>query len=338
VDDGDANRDLLARQLRKEGHLVSVASNGAEALERVEAERFDLVLLDIMMPVMDGFEVLDRLKRDTVLREIPVIVISAADDMENIVRCIARGAEDFLPKPCHNEILRARIRVSLDKRKLRVAERESRKQLQAEMRRTETILRSILPHDVVEELKATNAVQPRRYEHVAVMFLDLVNFTQYCDHQPPDRVVGDLERMVDKLEEIAARHRIEKIKTIGDNFMATGGLRLPLENPVLSCVRCGVEMIEAVKAAPPHWNARVGIHVGPVVAGVIGKSKYAFDLWGDTVNTASRVESNGLAGTVNVSGQAWDQIAEHCRGESRGLVRVKGKEALEIIAFKEFLV
>jgi class 3 adenylate cyclase len=123
---------------------------------------------------------------------------------------------------------------------------------------------------------------------------------------------------------------MEKIKTIGDAFMAAGGLLRPVEHPVRNAVGCGLEMVEVAARLKAQWQIRVGIHVGPVLTGVVGRTKYLFDLWGDTVNTASRVESNGVPGAVCVSGAAWKEIADVCRGESRGLIQVKGKGELEL--------
>ena len=130
---------------------------------------------------------------------------------------------------------------------------------------------------------------------------------------------------------------MQKIKTIGDAFMATAGLLTTVECPVLNCVRCGVEMIATAQRLPQQWNVRVGIHVGPVMAGVLGRSQYLFDLWGDTVNVASRMEKLGAPGSITLSQPAWQQVADQCRGEALGAVQVKGKGELEIFRFKEFI-
>jgi class 3 adenylate cyclase len=131
---------------------------------------------------------------------------------------------------------------------------------------------------------------------------------------------------------------VEKIKTVGDAFLAAAGLlRRPADHPVLHCVRCGLEMIAAARALPVGWDARVGVHVGPVVAGVIGRRQFGFDLWGDTVNTAARMESHGVPGAVVLSGAAWAAVAGRCRGEALGAVAVKGKGPMERFVFREFV-
>jgi class 3 adenylate cyclase len=194
----------------------------------------------------------------------------------------------------------------------------------------------LLPRAIVTELKATSTVVPRRYEHVAVLFADIVEFTPYCEHHPPEEVVAHLQQLVETWEEIALRHGVEKIKTIGDAFMAASGLLTEVANPVLNCVHCGLEMLAATQASPAKWNLRVGIHFGQVVGGILGRRQYLFDLWGDAVNTASRMESHGLSGAITLSAQAWRQIAPWARGTSMGFVPIKGKGEMEMIRFDGF--
>jgi adenylate cyclase len=133
-------------------------------------------------------------------------------------------------------------------------------------------------------------------------------------------------------ERLALRHQVEKIKTIGDAFMAAAGLlERPADHPVLHCVRCGLDMIAASRRLPIPWEVRVGIHFGSVVAGVIGCRHYLFDLWGDTVNTAARMESHGIPGAVTLSQPAWEAVAQHCHGEPLGRIDIKGKGPMEMV-------
>ncbi len=330
VDDNEMNRDMLSRRLVRQGHTVVVAEHGRQGLERLRTEAFDLVLLDIMMPEMNGYQMLEALKADEALRNVPVIMISAVDELESVVRCIQLGAEDYLPKPFNPVLLKARIGAVLEKKRLHDQERAYLRQIEIEKRRADDLLHVILPDNVVEELKATNTIRPRRYENVAVMFCDIVEFTQYCNTHDAAEVTAHLCRLVEIYEGIAAQYQLEKIKTVGDAFLATGSLLHKLENPVLNCVQCGLEMICVAPTLPPRWQVRVGIHIGPVMAGVVGKRQYLFDIWGDTVNTAARVERHGVPHAVNVSGEAWQHIADRCVGESRGLVALKGKGEMEL--------
>jgi class 3 adenylate cyclase/CheY-like chemotaxis protein len=338
VDDNELNCEILCRTLCHDGHKVETAHNGREALEKLQARSFDAVLLDIIMPGLNGFEVLDKLKADNHLQRIPVIVISAYTEMDDVVRCIALGAEDYLLKPPDPVLLRARLNACLEKKRLRDREAFYLEQIRQEQKRSDDLLHVILPGEIVKELKATNTVKPRRYENVAVLFCDIVGFTPYCDRNRPEDVVVNLSQLIQRWETITLRHHVEKIKTVGDAFMAVAGLLQPTpEHPVLHCVRCGLDMIESTRDLPGGWNARVGVHFGPVVAGVIGHRQYSFDLWGDTVNTAARMESHGCPGSITLSDEAWRHIAHCCRRVSLGPVEVKGKGRMEISRFAGFL-
>ena len=330
VDDNEVNRDMLQRRLEREGYQVATAVDGLDALRQVAAGDFDLVLLDIMMPGLNGYQVLEHLKSDPERRHIPVIMISALDEIESVVRCIEIGASDYLPKPFNPVLLRARIGACLEQKRLRDREVHYLRQIEEEKRKSDELLHVILPHEIVEELKATHAVKPRRHDEVAVMFCDIVGFTPFCATRTPDEVVGHLQELVTAFEELAVRHELLKIKTIGDSFMASAGLIVPLPNPALNAVRCGLEMLTAVRGLSAGWDVRIGVNVGPVTAGVVGRRTYLFDLWGDTVNTAARIESHGKNGAVNVSAAVWKKVEPWCTGRSAGVVNLKGKGEMEL--------
>jgi adenylate cyclase len=331
VDDNEDNRYTLTMRLRREGwETIVEAQTGRQALELMAERRFDLVLLDIMMPEMNGYEVLEHIKTDMALRDVPVIMISAVDEIESVVRCIELGAEDYLLKPFNAVLLRARIGACLEKKKLRDHEACYLERLEAERRRADDLLHAIFPPGAVQELKASNTVRPRRYEGVAVLFCDVADFTAYCERNPPEQVVAELQALVERFEEIADRHGLEKIKTVGDAFLATAGLLRRAEHPVLAAVRCGLEMVEAARSHSP-FAVRVGIHHGPVVAGIIGRRQYQFDFWGDTINTAARIVARAPVGTVVMSAPTWLAVRNRCRGRSHGSVEFKGKGKVELV-------
>lgn len=335
ADDDEANRTMLARRLTRLGHRVALAVNGREALEKVQAEAFDLLLLDIQMPELTGYEVLERIKADPALRDLPVIVLSASSETERVAHCVELGAEDYLPKPFDPVLLQARIGACLEKKFLRDREVSYLRQIEEARQRSDELLHIILPHDVAEELKATNAVKPRRYENVAVLFCDIVGFTAWCDQHSPEEVLAHLQALVEAFERLATQHSIEKIKTIGDSFMATAGLPTPLPNPALAAVQCGLAMITASRALPAGWQVRVGVHFGPVIAGVVGRRKYQFDVWGDTVNVAARLEEAAEPGSVCVSAETWRLVEPFCRGRSLGVAMLQGKGELGLFRVDE---
>ncbi len=330
ADDNEFNRELVGRLLRKSGHSVALAGDGRVALDLIRSQPFDLVLLDVIMPGLNGLQVLEKLKRDESLRHVPVIMMSALEELESVAACIRAGAEDYLRKPFNSVLFNARVGACLERKRLVEAIRRAQQ-------RADGLLHVILPGEVAREMKEHGRVKPRRCEDVAVLFCDVVGFTPYSAAHEPEQIVERLSRLIERWEEIALRHQVEKIKTIGDAFMAAAGLlQKPADDPVLCCVRCGREMIQATRELATDWDLRVGIHVGPVVAGVMGKRQYLFDLWGDTVNTAARMESHGVPGSIALSETAWRRIADRCEGKSLGMKKVKGKDAMEMFELTGF--
>ena len=332
VDDEPFNRNLIRRQLEKEGYAdVEEAENGRQAIEMLENEAFDLVLLDIEMPEIDGFGVLERMNSDMRLRHVPVIIISASEGLESIVRCIELGAEDHLPKPFNATLLKARLGASLEKKRLRDMEASYLDQIKTEKKRSDSLLNVILPAAAANELKATGEVKPRSYENAALLFCDIVGFTSYCDYHSPEEVVNGLQALIARFEARTNEHEMEKIKTIGDAYMASAGLMKPNGDPLLSAVRCGLAMISAVAEVKPEWQVRVGAHAGPVVAGIVGDQKYQFDVWGDTVNIAARMASNGNPGVVTLTHESWMDVQDECLGRMVGKIEIKGKGPVEVV-------
>ena len=206
---------------------------------------------------------------------------------------------------------------------------------QSARQQSDQLLRAMLPEGIAEELKSTGRVRARRLDDVAILFADIVGFTKYSDTHDPEDVLESLTQMMERFEDIASAHGLEKLKTIGDSFMAAAGLLAATLNPDLQCVAAGLDMIEACRDLESEWTVRIGVHSGELVAGVLGREKFLFDVWGDTVNTASRVESSGISGKVSVSRVSWGRVSHAVRGRSRGLVSLKGKGDMEIFVVDE---
>jgi adenylate cyclase len=334
VDDVDDNVFTLERRLKQflDPEITS-AENGRVALEKLRAQTFDLVLLDIQMPEMDGVAALDQMKSDMSLREVPVIMVSAVDDFQTVLRCIKLGADDYVQKPFNADLLRARVETALERKRLRDQEGLFVEQLRGEKARVDELLHSILPKAIVNELKTNARPQAKRHEDVAVLFCDIVGFTEYCERNPPEQVVAELETLVGSFEEIVEAHGLEKIKTIGDAFMATAGLIHYVENPALSAAECGLAMVDAANKHPSGWHVRVGVHQGPVVAGIMGQRSFVFDLWGDTVNVAARVAAEAEPDSVVVTGTMWPFLSKTCHGRALGIVDLRGKGKTELVRY-----
>ncbi len=333
VDDIATNRDLLSRRLAQDGHSVTTADGGREALALLEARDFDLVLLDLMMPDINGFEVLGRLKAAPRLRESPVIMISALDEVDSVIRCIEAGAEDYLPKPFNPVLLRARINTCLERKSLRDRERRHLARIEDEKERHENLLLNILPKPVVGRLNNGETLIADRFDEVTVLFSDLVGFTEMSSRLSPTRIVTFLNQLFSDFDEIARARGVEKIKMIGDAYMVVAGVPEPRPDHAEAIARMALDMhgavVRAGKMVEEDVALRIGIHSGPVVAGIIGTHRFLYDVWGDTVNVASRLETTSHANHIHISEATAKRLAGAFQVTPRGLVEVMGKGELE---------
>jgi class 3 adenylate cyclase len=208
----------------------------------------------------------------------------------------------------------------------------------AEHERSERLLQNILPVEIAEELSRTGVARPARYDSATILFTDFSGFTQVASAMPADRMVAELNEIFGAFDDICDELGVEKIKTIGDAYMAAAGLPKPCADHAQRCVRAGLRMLDYLeqrnRTSAFKWALRVGVHSGPVVTGVVGKRKYAFDVWGDTVNIASRMESAGEPGRVNVSAYTYDLIRTEFDCEYRGKVDAKGKGQIDMYFVK----
>ena len=333
VDDNQVNRDLLARRLKRQGHLVTNAADGFQALEMMRSQPFDLVLLDIMMPQMNGYQVLETLKADSTLRHIPVIMISAVDDIDSVVRCIELGAEDYLSKPFNPVLLKARINACLEKKRLRDQEQAYLYRLAEEQKKSERLLLNILPEPIAQRLKQGEKTIADSFNEVTVLFADLVGFTKISANLSPAQLVELLNMIFSVFDELADKYGLEKIKTIGDAYMIVGGLPTPRKDHAEAIANMALDMLTKIKEIstdkPTPLQIRIGINTGAVEAGVIGTKKFAYDLWGDTVNTAHRMESHGIPGMIQVTQVTYHCLADKYTFQERGMIDIKGKGAMK---------
>lgn len=211
-------------------------------------------------------------------------------------------------------------------------------ELQQQQIHTKELLHNILPVEIAQELSATGSARPARHESVTILFTDFSGFTQAVSAMPADRMVGELNEIFAAFDDIADECGVEKIKTIGDAYMAAAGLPKACSDHAQRCVRAGLRMLDYLenrnRTAAFKWSLRLGVHSGPVVAGVVGKRKYAYDIWGDTVNIASRMESSGELGRANISAYTYDLIREEFDCEYRGKVDAKGKGQIDMYFVK----
>jgi adenylate cyclase len=328
VDDNPSNRDLLFRRLSHDGHQVSKAESGRKALTILAVEEFDLVLLDLMMPDLNGFQILQRLKADERLHDVPVIMVSGLQETDSVIRCIEAGAEDYLPKPFNSVLLRARISACLERKRWRDRERRYVERIELEKAKHEALLRNILPREIVTRLNDGEVVIADRVEEATILFADLVGFSAIASRLPPARLVARLNGIFSEFDALCQNWQIEKIKTIGDAYMAAAGLPQPRADHAEVIAEFALAMLDALEAGNASsevpFEVRIGIHTGPVIAGVIGSHRFLYDVWGDTVNLASRLESHGTPGRIHVSERTRRLLQRGYQFESRGLIDLKG--------------
>ena len=321
VDDEEANRTLLRDPLEARGYEIGEASDGFKALELVHERRPDTILLDVMMPGMDGFQVCRRLKSEPGTRHIPVLMITALSERKERLMGIQAGANDFLNKPVDMQDLILRVGNAIYTKGLF-------DQLNAERDKSERLLLNTLPSAIAERMKNGETQIADLHPEVTVLVADLVGFTALASHIAPEQIVALLNEIFTAFDLLADKHQLEKIKTIGDAYMVAGGIPLPRPDHVEAVVRLGLEMSQAIK----HFNhqyetsmqIRIGINTGPVVAGVIGRKKFAYDLWGDTVNVACRLESSGWPGSIQVSESTYERLRNGFEFDGCNSVEVKG--------------
>ncbi len=323
VDDIPSNLRLLSKILTEQGYDVGKALNGQLALKSAQAEPPDLILLDITMPEMDGYEVCERLKSDPQTAQIPVIFLSALDEVFNKVRAFSVGGVDYITKPFEAEEVIARVQNHLNIQSLQNA-------LRKEQEKSERLLLNILPESIVQELKEKQVATPKQYEEASFLFCDIVSFSPNTSPMPPADVVSLLNEIFSIFDELAQHHGVEKIRTIGDAYFIASGLPLVRPDHAEAMADMALDMQNAI--AQFYWptreplRLRIGINTGgPVVAAVIGTKKFAYDVWGDTVNIACRMENHGLPGRIQVTEATYERLKYNYELEERGAIEVKGK-------------
>ena len=330
VDDNKVNRLLLSRNLELMGHRVASADNGRTALSMLRSEPYDLVLLDIEMPEMDGFEVLEQIRGDLALRDVPVIVTSSLEGLENVVRCIELGAEDYLPKPVNPVLLKARIGASLEKKRLRDQQKE--------------FVRRFATPEVARDLQQSGFALGGKRVRGSVLFADIRGFTPLAESQPPEETIELLNTYYTLMFDAIGGHGGIVSHIAGDGLMAIFGAPVTLPEPGAAAVAAALEMIELValfnveqaSAGKPQIRIGVGVASGEMVAGYTGTNERAtYTCIGDTVNLAARLEAHTkvAARAILIDDATRATLRRGPRVEALGPVTLPGKtQAVSIFA------
>jgi adenylate cyclase len=347
VDDIEMNRDMLCALLEADGHKTAVAENGRLALDLIKAKQFDLVLLDVMMPEMNGYQVLEQLKSDPNLRDIPVIVLSALDEIGSVVRCIELGAEDYLPKPFDPVLLKARIGACLEKKRLRDQEVQLRGQLEEwnktlekrvqeqvrQLERLERLKRFFSPQlaELIVSGDAEDPLKTHRRE-ITVVYLDLRGFTAFAETSEPEEVMGVLHEYHAAMGELILQHEGTLEHFAGDGMMIFFNDPVPIANPAERAIRMTLAMRERVKDLTVKWRKLgydldfgVGIAQGYATIGAIGfEGRWEYGAIGSVPNLAARICGEAKPGAILVSQRLLGRVEELVEAEPAGELSLKG--------------
>jgi adenylate cyclase len=362
VDDDPVSRTMLARLLEQEGHRVDTAADGRQALESLHADPFDVALLDVLMPELDGYEVLAHMKADDVLRHIPVLMITALDDVRSAVRCIEMGADDYLLKPFDPVVLQARIRASLTKKRMHDLESEHLAEMarlnrrlearieeqMAELVRTGELTR-FLPHQVAEGLLGGQLEPDEAFERrkITTLFADMVGFTDLSESLEPEELALLLNEYLREMTALAVAHGGALDNFIGDGLMVVFGAprRSEEDAQALAAIRTAFSMRARAqqlaaevreRGLPADLNVRVGINTGYCTVGVFGSDVMrAYKAVGFAVNIASRLQTEAVPGSILCGFRTYALIQDRVRAVPREALALKGAtrpiEAWEIL-------
>jgi adenylate cyclase len=316
--------------------LLEYCREASAAVAAAEAFGPSVVLQDLVMPGINGLDLVKAFRSVPGVRDVPIIVLSGREEAVVKAQLLESGASDYLVKLPDEIELVARIRVHsegywrlVERNAAFAALEEASAQVRRERDRSDRLLLNILPPSIAERLKDGVGTIAESFPSVSVLFADLSGFTEFSQTCSPEALVGLLDDIFSAFDGLASALGVEKIKTIGDAYMAVAGLPEPREDHADRIAGMALGMLDAfarlMRDRSLGLRVRIGIHSGPVVAGVIGRHKFSYDLWGDTVNLASRMESHGEPSRIHVTESTRRLLEGRFQFQERGEIDVKGK-------------
>jgi class 3 adenylate cyclase len=360
VDDEINNLNSFRAALRR-NYNVFTAESGEEGIDIISKNDIHVVVTDQRMPNMTGVQFLQHIPGD---QDNIRIILTGFSDIESIIEAINTGKiYRYITKPWDKEELKITIDNAVEtvmlrrnnkkliselqannehleeKVRNRTAEVERQKEvIQAAKMQSDSLLLNILPDEIAEELKRFGRSYARKHQQVSVLFADIKGFTLVAETLSPEKLVTELDEVFRAFDNIVDKYDMEKIKTIGDAYMCACGLPRSDGENALKAVKTAIDMQQFIRGFGlacriqnlPEFEIRIGIHTGPVIAGVVGSRKFAYDIWGDTVNIASLMEQHGEVGKINISASTYSLIREHYNCIHRGKIEVKSKGGIDM--------
>ena len=391
VDDDPALVTLTRHKLIQRGYEVITAQNGLDAIEIARKEYPDLIISDVDMPIMTGYELCSKVKNDSRLNKIPFMLVTSFANSENLMKGIEAGADNYITKPYDDTTLLSKVEdlllnppvppasaetqiVNIEGKnynirtdyvhllnlllstyrnalaqnsrlaKVQAGLNASNLELELTKKEHEDLLYNIFPSKVAKSLLAYGTVAPERYEDVTIMFTDFDGFTTGVQSLSPEQLIQALSYYFDTFDKISDDHKLLKIKTIGDSYMAASGLPERNVTHAIDAVLAALKMIQFVQdhknksSSPiPYWPLRIGIHSGEAVVGVIGEKRFAYDMWGNAVNLASRMEACSENNSINITHETYEKIRPFFECEARGEMEVKHMGSIPMYFVKRIL-
>ena len=329
VDDEPGFLELFQTVLELFGYTnIRAFADSGEALEYVQNNPVDLILSDLNMPGLDGMGLLRKIKENEQTSETTVVIISGAGQMQNVIQCLDAGAEDYLSKPIEKELLWSRVNACLERKHLRDQQKDLYRQLEVEKKKSDSVLFNVIPRRIAERLRNGESTIAEPIDNASILFADIARFTDISKESSAERLVEILNNLFGEMDDYVKECGIEKIKTVGDCYMCVCGLESGQEDHADRCVAFARKAIMAVHAfnekCEHDISIRIGIASGPLVAGIIGYMRPIFDVWGEAVNLASRMESHGLPGRIQLSECTYEKLNNPNGFVPRGTISVKG--------------
>ncbi len=323
----------ISNTLGRLGYGISgIASSGKEVFNLLEQNVPDMIMMDIMLDgEMTGIEAASIISDKY---SVPVVFLTALTDKATLERAKSANSYGYILKPYDDKSLHSAIEMGLYKYKVEKELQIKTKQLEEEKKRTDGLLKNILPEEIVHEIKTNGTVIPRFYDEVSILFTEFCGFDLITSRVEPNLLLKELNEVFDNFDGIVQKYKLEKLKTIGDSYMIAAGVPQQMENHAENLIRAAIEMRDYILKRnldkEIKLEMKAGIHTGPVVAGIVGMRKFTFDVWGDTVNIASRMTSGCDPQKINISGETYNRIKDKFECVYRGRLNAKGKGGIDM--------
>jgi len=322
----------IANTIKRLGYKVAgTARKGPEVIEKAIKLKPDLVIMDIILVGdMTGIEAAQIIISTL---DIPVIYLTALTDEETLQKAKVTEPFGYIIKPFERNALHTSIEMALYKHKMNSELKRRTMELEKERDKTNNLLRNIFPASIADELKVNGYIQPREFSCVTLLFTDFQGFTSLASNMSPTKLVEELNDIFKIFDSIIEKHNVEKLKTIGDSYLIGGGLPIESDQHAVQIISTALDMIGYLtkrnESSVHKWKMRVGIHSGSAVAGIVGKNKFTYDVWGSTVNIASVMEKKSLPGKINITSATYELIKDHFKCNYHEKIEIFGNGLID---------